>query len=509
MTTSQTLLLAFLGATLFPQLGKSADEACRALSGREIGGARVLNSIPVATDWKLSLAGYTVSTDSAFCRVNARVDAAINIELWLPDDSAWNGRLLGAGVGGSAGTFDYRGLARGIDRGFAVASTDTGHTLDQKDWMLDPQAADNYAHRAVHVMTIASKAIISAYYSHAASKAYFTGCSGGGREGLKEMQLYPQDYDGILAGAPGSNMPLLSVRHMLTAILQQRSAAKLDAADWELVSRRFTQSCDQIDGVRDGVVQDPRRCHFDVATLACSAGQISTCLSDEKIALIRQIAAPIHDENGVQLDGGLLPGVSARPGPPPSLLLELFGQGVHNDLNWDPQSFSPAKDLAAVYVKLPEFRADAADLHSFQALGHKAILYQGWMDPSVTAPATVSYYDSVTAAMGGVKATQKFLRLFMVPGMLHCAGGNSTDQFGGSAGSAALDSEHDALSALIKWVEMGAPPSQLIASRVINNSVVRTQPLCPFPASARYVGAGDTREASNYRCTLPPNKAVP
>jgi feruloyl esterase len=329
------------------------------------------------------------------------------------------------------------------------------------------------------------------------------GCSGGGREALKELQLYPKDYDGILAGAPGPNMPLLSVRHMLSALAQARSPTKLDAHDWTLIRQGAVKACGADDKVHAGVMDDPRACRFDVATLSCGAGSSSNCLSAEKIALVKAIEAPTLDEQGVQLDNGLLPGVSARPGPPPTLLLELFGQGVHHDANWNAQLFVPSEDLAAVYREFPDMRADDANLEPFQSLGHKAIVYQGWMDPSVLAQATVAYYDNVAARAGSVHKAQEFIRLYMVPGMLHCGGGDGTDLFGGEAGSVSLDPSRDALSALIEWVEAGRAPQQILAARMQNNAVVRTRPLCPYPSAARYKGGGDVADAASFECAAP------
>jgi feruloyl esterase len=508
MRTPLIIFIASCSSLLAATRTWSAEDACRALTGRDIAAAHITGAALTAPGWSLDARGYSVAADRPLCRVTARIEETINIELWLPTPDAWNARLLGAGVGGSAGDFNYRGLARGASRGFATASTDTGHSIDQKDWMLNRQAAENYAHRAVHLMTEASKGIIAAYYGKAPTKSYFMGCSGGGRQGLKEIERYPQDYDGVLAGAPGANMPLLSVRHMMTALAQQRAEAKLDPEDWKLLARRSIQACDALDGVIDGVVDDPRRCSFDLAAIECSAGQSESCLSSEKISLIRSIVAPLRDEHGQLLDHGLLPGVSARPGPPPSLLLELFGQGVHHDAAWDPQNFVASVDLAAVYRELPELRADEAHLHRFQSLGHKAILYQGWMDPSVLAQSTIDYYNSVVADVGSLQKTQEFLRLFLVPGMLHCGGGNSTDQFGGEAGSVAMDADHDALSALVRWVESGQAPTQMLAGRTLNGVVVRTRPLCAFPAVAKYRGSGDIVQAASFDCSTSIDTAV-
>jgi feruloyl esterase len=501
MRVTRLGLLALAAILMVAAEGAAADE-CSGLNDRSVGAARIVSAQLVPAGVLLDVAQSSVVGDTPFCRVKFRLEPAINVELWLPAGDIWNRRFLGAGVGGSAGTFNYRGLARGLNRGFATASTDTGHSIDQKNWMLDREAAVDYAHRAVHLMTIASKEILQSFYGTAAKRAYFMGCSGGGREALKEMQLYPQEYDGILAGAPGPNMPLLSVRHMLSALAQQRSLTKLDPGDWALVRQGAAKACAADDPVHAGVITDPRVCQFDIETLACSsAAATPACLSAEKVALIKAIAAPAVDEHGVRLDDGLLPGVSARPGPPPTLLLELFGQGVHHDANWNPQQFIPSADLAAVYRDFPDMRADDPNLRAFQSLGHKAIVYQGWMDPSVLAQSTVAYYERVAARAGSVRKAQEFIRLFMVPGMLHCGGGDGADVFGGEAGSVSLDPSHDALSSLIQWVESGRAPQEIIAARILNNEVVRTRPLCAYPLVGLYKGSGEPAEAANFQCS--------
>jgi feruloyl esterase len=497
------ILIAISGLLSFT--AHAADEAshCKALVGREIAGATIVSAEPIvpAPEWITpNIFATHVSVHHSFCRAFARIDETIGYELWLPPGSKWNGRLLGAGVGGSAGTYNYAGLGRGVERGFAVASTDSGHLLTDKAWMLDKKAAADYAHRAVHLMTVSAKAIVTDFYGRKFTRSYFMGCSGGGREALKELQQYPADYDGILAGAPGPNMPLLSVRHMLSGLWQQQSGLQLTDADWKLVQDLAVKQCDRLDGLADGVIEDPRVCRTDLHDLACSPGNSSQCLDAAKLQLIQRIVAPIPDNSGKLMDTGLYPGVRSRPGPPPSLVVELFGQGVHHDLAWNPATFDPAADLAAAYREQPDLRADNADLRAFKARHGKAIIYQGWMDPSVIAQQTVGYYENVQVAAGGAAEAASFVRLFMVPGMLHCGGGDSTDRFGGEAGSVATDADHDALSALMAWVETGKAPDRLIASRVVGKEVVRARPLCAYPKAAHYRGSGDANNAANFEC---------
>jgi feruloyl esterase len=493
-----------LAAALTAQAG-TAGGRCETLLNRTIGGAKITQAAPIRPDpvWVAPAAPAQSGAHQPFCRVFARIERTIGFELWLPASAQWNGRLLGSGVGGSAGTYNFMGLARGVDRGFATASTDTGHLATDKEWMMDRQAAANYAIRAVHLMTVAAKRIIADYYGHKPAHAYFAGCSGGGREALKELQRYPDDYNGILAGAPGPNMPLLSVRHMLSGLWQQQSGITIEEADWKLVQQQAIKACDALDGLADGVVEDPRRCQVDLQALQCTPDNAGACISPEKLALITRIVAPMSDAAGNPLDSGLFPGVRSRPGPPPSLVAELFGQGAHHDAHWDPTTFDPASDLALAYREQPELRADDPNLAAFRRHGGKAILYQGWMDPSVIAQQSLSYYDRVVSTAGGQAPASQFIRLFMVPGMYHCGGGDSTDRFGGEAGSVSDDPQHDALSALIKWTEKGVAPTQIIASRVVDGQVVRTRPLCPFPAVAHYDGSGAPDLAASFSCVTP------
>jgi len=491
-------LLLALGLT--HQLPAGASSPCATWLGKSVAGARISAAEWIEPDPEWRTPDTRASVRQPFCRLFARVDGTIGYELWLPAATRWNGRFLGAGVGGSAGTYNFVQLARGVERGFATASTDAGHLTADAHWMLDAAAADNYAHRAVHRMTQTAKAIVGRYYGHGADRSYFTGCSGGGREALKELQRYPEDYDGILAGAPGPNMPLLSVRHMLTGLWQQQSGITIDDAAWSLVQQQAIRSCDAIDGLVDGVVEDPRRCHVDLGALGCVPGQTDGCLSAERLALVRRIVAPVTDRDGQPLDTGLLPGVRSRPGPPPSLVMELFAQGVHHDPTWDAQSFDPAADLAAAYREQPELRADDPDVRAFADRGGKLMIYQGWMDPSVIAQQALDYYAHLVARSGGAAKAARFARLYMVPGMYHCAGGDSTDHFGGESGSVADDPEHDALRALVAWREQGRSPDRLIAAKLKDGQVIRTRPLCAYPKRAAYRGAGSADDAANFDC---------
>jgi feruloyl esterase len=438
----------------------------------------------------------------AICRVQGINEQQIGFELWLPQSGKWNERLLGAGVGGSAGTFNYTDMVRGVNAGYAAVSTDSGHKMADRTWMLDHQKEENYAYRATHLTTVAAKKLVAEYYGRPARHSYFLGCSGGGRQALKEMQRFPEDYDGIVAGAPGPDMPTLSVRHLWTSLFQKNHPeGMMSNSDWQLFAAAAISACDGDDGVKDGVVTDPESCSFDPKMIQCQEERQTGCLTAAQLEVVRSIYAPLKDENGRALDSGLLPGVRTRPGAPPQLAVDLFGQGVHHTTDWDPASLNIVKELKAIDKAMPDLKANDPRVKPFKDRGGKIIIYQGWMDPSVIASQSIDYYKSIEKTFGDESEIRAFLRLFMVPGMHHCSGGEATDHFGGSMSSDAIgDPDHDCLSAVVRWVEEGIAPDRIIASKMVSGKVIRTRPLCPYPEQAVYKGTGSTDDAANFEC---------
>jgi len=253
----------------------------------------------------------------------------------------------------------------------------------------------------------------------------------------------------------------------------------------------------------DGVAEDPRRCRFDIQSLRCRPGVAAGCLSEEQVAFARQFYAPLKDPSGRALDRGLLPGVLVDSGRS-RLAPATFAQAIRRVAEWDGKDFDAGRDLAAIDRVMPELRADDADLSAFRARGGKAIFYEGWMDPAVSANMIVDYQQAVETRLGGEAAAAQFERLFMVPGMLHCQGGAGPDQFGGSGGDApTVDPQHDLLSALEDWVEHGRAPERIVASKLDGGRVMRTRPLCAWPTTARYAGKGSTDDAASFVCERP------
>lgn len=491
-----------------PALLATALAGCASLVGAHPDQIRVTAATEIAagSDWQPGEQSFYRGdpVKVAMCRVEGRIEGNIGFELWLPVQ--WNGRLLGAGVGGDAGVFNYRDMSLRVAEGFATVTTDSGHKAGQARWMADPKARTDYEHRAVHLAALAAKYLSARHYRRAVAHAYFTGCSGGGRQALKQMQNYPGDYDGVIAGAPGPYMPLQSVRMMWFSLQAKwKPEAALSDVDWSLYERRVTEQCDAVDGVRDGVIENPMRCGFKTAALQCGSGQTEQCLPAPKLAMLDAIVAPMRDEQGRVMDGGLFPGVRTRPGPPSPLLRAMWADGVFDDAGWDENGFRRSADLAAANRMMPELRADRVMIDPFLRRGGKAILYQGWADPSTNAGPTIDYYTALAEANGGREALARSVRLFMAPGMYHCARGPGADDFGGSGHSAwPRDPARDALWALIRWVERGQAPDRLIATKNANGAEQFTRALCPFPQSARYDGVGPTASAGSYRCLADP-----
>lgn len=442
--------------------GPALADPCAALRGAAAGDLQVTDAaIVTSADLVTDASTYPPMVTPPFCRVQAVIEGAIGMELWLPPADAWNARLLTAGVGGPAGQFNFTDMSTRLAQGFATLSTDGGHKVGDDGWMADPAKRADYEHRATHLATVEAKRLIAGFYGTAAERSYFLGCSGGGRQGLKEVQNYPADYDGVVAGAPGPNMPTLTIRMMWTGLMQKADpdAAPTDR-DWQLYEAAATEACGT-----DGVIMDPRACTFDVMSLACEG---EDCIAPDTAAMMARMIGPMPDENGDPMDDGMLPAVRTRPGPPSPLVAEMFTAARPD---WTEAAFSPSVDLAAFHEQMPELAAGRTDLSVFAGQGGKLIVYQGWQDPSTLAGPLVDYFERIEGADDAA-------RLFMVPGMYHCRGGAGADSFGGSRHIPTGDPDSDILWSVIRWVEEGQAPQAIAAT---GGTDMR---LCPHPALA-------------------------
>lgn len=467
----------------------------------------------------------------AFCRVTAVAkpssDSEIKIEVWMPA-TGWNGKFRGQGNGGFAGEIDYHSLGLAISQGYASAATDTGHAADGTDatWALGhPEKIIDFAYRAIHEMTVVGKATVKAFYGDAPRRAYFANCSNGGRQALMEAQRFPDDYDGILAGAPANYWT-----HLLASALYDAQTTTSDPASYipaskvPAIAKAVNASCDAKDGVTDGVLNDPRQCHFDPASLLCKSGDSDSCLTGPQVSALKKLYQGAHDSNGRGVFPGFLPGSEDGQGgwglwitgsAPGKSLLFAFGYGYFADMvygkaDWDYKKTSLDDAVAASDEKFSAvLNSTASDMTAFKAHGGKLIIYHGWNDAAISALNSINYYDSVGGKMG-LAERDSFLRLFMVPGMQHCGGGPGPDVFGQGGSSPVNDAQHNIYLALEQWVEKGTAPSSVIASKLASGgspgAVQETRPLCPFPQSAKYKGSGDTNDASNFVCAPPAAK---
>jgi len=437
----------------------------------------------------------------AFCRVVATLtpssDSRIGIEVWLPA-ADWNGTFEGVGNGGWSGAIEYSELAGGLRRGYATASTDTGHLGpgDDASFALGhPEKLIDFASRAVHEMTVAGKAIAVAYYGRAPRSSYWYGCSSGGRQGLKEAQRFPADYDGIMSMAPANNWtPMLTAS--VNTLLKLRNAP-LSREKLATIHKAVLDSCDKLDGVSDGVIENPAACHFDPATLTCAAGDQPGCLTRQEVASVKALYGDTaNPRTGERLFPGFAAGSElgwtpmAGAGEPFPIPISYFKFVVFKDAAWDFRQFDLARDLPrAEEADRVGITTTDADLKPYFDRGGKLLLVHGWSDQLISPLNSIDYYTRVQTAVGSAAAARS-MRLFMVPGMMHCGGGPGPSVF-------------DAGGALAEWVEHDRAPERIAASHTTAGKVDRTRPLCAYPQVATYTGTGSTDDAASFVCAAP------
>jgi tannase/feruloyl esterase len=463
----------------------------------------------------------------AFCRVavdsTPSSDSDIKIEVWLPA-SGWNGKFQGQGNGGFAGSIDYRSMGTAITQGYASASTDTGHSASAAGgvWALNhPEKITDFGYRAIHLMTQIAKTLVNNYYGSAVQHSYFSACSNGGRQALMEAQRYPDDYDGIIAGAPANYWT-----HLLAGSIWNTQALALDPASYisakklPAIASAVNDACDKLDGVADGILNDPRQCHFDPNVLLCKDGDADSCLTAPQITALKKVYEGAHNSHGNIIYPGFLPGaelggngwtpwVTGETSPRTSLGFG-FGEGffanmVYSNAGWDI-FHANLDDATALADQKAGSMLNATDpnLAAFKAHGGKLIIYHGWNDPAISAINTINYYNSVIAKMGQ-QNTDSFVRVFMVPGMQHCGGGSGTDNFGAAISGTPTDPQHSLQLTIEQWVEKNSAPTTIIATKFAQGSRTpsMTRPLCAYPQSAKYNGAGDPNSAASFTCTMP------
>jgi hypothetical protein len=526
------VLLAWgLGAT--PAFGAAAD--CAGLQRKAPPDATITSAISQPAGSFVIPAelgpAQTVQLPS-MCRIQGvlgpTADSRIAFEVWLPADG-WNGRFLGVGNGGFAGSIGYASLVAAVQGGYAAASTDTGHGpgITDASWAVGhPEKVIDFGWRAVHLTTVAGKALTAAFYGKSPDHAYFSSCSNGGRQALMEAQRFPGDYDGIIAGAPAYRWTGLFTGFVWNAQALSKPGAAIPAAKAAVIAKTVLEQCDARDGVTDGLVSDPRQCQVDVRKLQCTADkETAVCLTPPQVTALQAIYQGPRTSGGKQIYFGFPPGgevAPASPGwdawifgaAPGASIQNAFGssfvkQVVGAPAAWAPADFDFDRDFGPLEAKTAAtFNATNPDLSRFAARGGKLILWHGWSDAAIPAPGTIDYHDNVVRRMGAKRAGQ-FVRLFVVPGMHHCAGGTGPSDFGQNAAPAPADTAaNNVMVALQEWVERGKAPEQLIARQqsqpgpAVDRSD-RTGLICAYPKRAELRQGADPLRAESYSCRAP------
>jgi hypothetical protein len=437
----------------------------------------------------------------AFCRVAGSIkptaDSDIRFEVWMPLAN-WNGKYVGGGNGVWAGSIAYGDMTGPLAAGYATAASDVGHQGSPMDgsFAANREKLIDFGHRAVHETTVAAKAIVTAFYGKPASRALYASCSTGGRIGLMESYRYPQDFDGISAMAPANPMVNLMIGSVWTGYVAMKDAdSRIPPPKFALAHKAVVEACDAGDGLKDGIISAPQRCKFDPAVLQCKAGDAADCLTAGQVTALEGIYDGARNpRTGKLIYPGFTPGSESQVGiltmgqEPFPVATSFMRAIVFRDPTWDFRSFDYDKDVQRSY-EAASFALDvpADGPKAFLARGGKLLLSHGWADGLISATGTVDFFEQLQRSVG--KGAARNARLFMIPGMGHCGGGEGPSMV-------------DMLGTLDRWVETGKAPERIIAANA-PNATPRTRPLCPWPQEAKYTGSGSTDDAANFRCAAP------
>ncbi len=526
-------LLAFLNLMLlglcaipqasYAQSARDLDAACSAISKFALPLTRITRAEAIRVNGEHTISGTEngigrgaaapVQVHRSLCRVAGVVERAINFEVWMPLAN-WNGRFQGLGLGAFWGKLPYGSMAEALDKGYAVGGTDTGHQSEWDDatWTMPNGAFDegvvgDWTHRGIHEMTIKSQAIVEKFYGRPAEHSYFTGCSSGGHQAMTQAQRYPADYDGILAGAPANYMTHLQAAQIsfgLATLVDP--AARLDKPidKTPALHKAVLAACDALDGVEDGLIENPAVCRFDPSELACTGTDAATCLTPPQVQAVRRIYSDIRRSDGTKIFPGFPRG--SELGWPQMAANYLGSNGqvawaetlyrylVFQDPKWNFATMNLERDVAYADQHVGKLMNSMdPNLRPFRDRGGKLIQYHGWADWGITPYNSMDYFNSVVSTVAGSTSdaaredVQGFYRLFLMPGVSHCRGGTGPDTF-------------DGLGALEAWVERGEAPKRIEAAKLEEGKPVRTRPLCPYPQVARYSGNGSIDDAENFAC---------
>ena len=501
--------------------GQTPALSCDKLAQQALPQARITSAVSVKAG-PFTPPGAAAGTKPvdlpAHCRIAATLapssDSDIKMELWLPLEK-WNGKFMMVGNGGWNGALPLPAMTEPLRRGYAVAGTDTGHEGGRGTFAFGhPEKLTDFAQRAVHETVVKGKALTTAFYGGQPRYSYWNGCSSGGKQGLKEVQAYPEDFDGVIAGAPANNWVRLQAQSLVANIanLPKGQSAVLGTSQFAILNKGVLAQCDARDGLKDGEVQDPRACDFKASSLVCKAGDAAgSCLTAEQAAVADKIYAPVRMASGELVYPGMPPGSEMTWGPVVSRRwdtgADTFALAANNQ-DWDYNTLDVSKDvLAAERSVIGTLRATSTDLSAFKARGGKIVGYHGWADPFIPTENSINYYESVVAKQGGMAQAQDFYRLFLVPAMGHCGGAYSFDW----------------ISTLEQWVEGARAPDVVLAQHlpppgqapatpppgaVVFAPQFGTRTMCAYPNVARLQG-GNGEQPVDWVCSAGPRGARP
>jgi feruloyl esterase len=432
----------------------------------------------------------------AFCRVVATLrpssDSDIGVEVWLPING-WNGKFLAVGSGGWGGSIAYGAMADALRRGYATSATNDGHTGSGARFIMGhPEKFIDFAYRAEHQMTVEAKALIQDFYGRDPRYSYWDGCSGGGREGLLQAARYPDEFNGIIAGDP-ANVRRNAWALWLANRTFKNPADYIPPSKYPMIHQAVLDACDANDGLKDGLIENPESCHVDFKKLACKGQDEPDCLTARQVQTAQTMISPATDANGRVFFPRLEPGTELRwarlaGGPAPAdLFLDQFRYVVYQNPEWDWRSFDLDRDADEANAIDKGVDDLDPDLAAFAKHNGKLLLYHGWADQQVAPGSTIDFYKSALDASGGSAHAPAWIRLFMIPGMGHCSGGEGPDTF-------------DKISVMEQWVEHGKAPTEIVAAHLTAGKVDRTRPLCPYPEVVRYKGSGSIDDVINFAC---------
>tara|TARA_R110000772_G_scaffold210370_6_gene320917 strand:- start:532 stop:2031 length:1500 start_codon:yes stop_codon:yes gene_type:complete len=486
-----SLIMAGLFYSVLVQ-AQEPELSCETLASKTITNGNISSAelIPAGDfDASGSRASSIYKDLGAFCRISAILSPVqgsnIHIEVWMPVQN-WNSKLVAVGNGGLAGTVSHDAMAEAVVEGFAAVSTDTGHVGGDPAFLENEVLLTDFAHRAIHEMTVAAKALVTDYYSSSPRFTYFNGCSTGGRQALTAVQRYPTDFDGVVAGAPANSTLRMTMQQLWNSrIVNDTAGLELGIEDFSLLNNAVMAACDALDGLQDGIIENPSICMADPIAVDGLSG-----LEVEALRKIYQGA--VNPESGEIIYPGFAKGselgwtamVNRRPF---GYSNDMQSYVVNQDPEWDFLNLDFARDLSVLDSRLNALGIQAIDpdISEFINHGGKLLLYHGWNDPLISPFNTINYYQQVQASLGS--DANNAVSLFMMPAVNHCRGGNGFDSW-------------SKLEVIDSWRESGIKPQSIEAAHIENEATITTRPLCAYPGIAIYTGNGSSDSATSFQC---------